>query len=47
MSTTMRIEYPTLKELRQNKMEYQAKHKIPVMNDNDFVVILLGEHKNE
>jgi|TARA_B110000263_G_scaffold219528_1_gene206830 hypothetical protein len=45
MSTTIRIEDLTLKELRQNKIEYQAKHKIPIMNDNDFVVILLGKHK--
>jgi len=45
MSTTIRIEDLTLTELRQKKIEYQAKHKIPVMNDNDFEVILLGKQK--
>jgi hypothetical protein len=45
MSTTIRIEDLTLKELRQQKIEYQAKHKIPIMNDNGFVIILLGKHK--
>jgi len=45
MSTTIRIEDLTLTELRQKKIEYQAKHKIIQMNDNDFLWILLGKHK--
>jgi|TARA_R110000765_G_scaffold358966_1_gene449224 hypothetical protein len=47
MSTTMRLEDSTLKVFRQKKIEYQAKHKIILKNDDEFEQILLGIKKNE
>ena len=45
MSTTMRLEDSTLKEFRQQKIEYQAKHKVILKNDDEFEQILLGKNK--
>ena len=45
MSTTIKVEDNTLIKLRHKRIEYQAKHKIILKNDDEFEQILLGKNK--
>ena len=42
-STTIKVESETLELFRNNRIQYQAKHKISKLNDDGFVRYLLGQ----
>tara|TARA_R110002051_G_scaffold236767_1_gene297860 strand:+ start:464 stop:604 length:141 start_codon:yes stop_codon:yes gene_type:complete len=45
MSTTIKVEDSTLIKLRHKRIEYQAKHKIILKNDDEYLNILLEKTK--
>jgi len=40
-TTTIKVESSTLNEFRQKRIEYQAKKKVIIKNDDEFLHILL------
>tara|TARA_R110000751_G_scaffold255870_4_gene355404 strand:- start:316 stop:456 length:141 start_codon:yes stop_codon:yes gene_type:complete len=45
MSTTIKVEDNTLIKLRHKRIKYQAKHKVIIRNDDEFIDILLEKTK--
>tara|TARA_R110000824_G_scaffold43235_1_gene126757 strand:- start:416 stop:556 length:141 start_codon:yes stop_codon:yes gene_type:complete len=44
-TTTIKVENSTLESFRQKRIEYQAKRKVVIKNDDEYLRILLENKK--